>query len=270
MLTIFGSIRKEFSVNDKGITYTSKRGLSRLCGVQSNTWSKKLFLFSKELDLFICEELEIDCSVHQNNVNNRDFLLKVLSDKGFLVVTKSSFEVQDILASLVIEFYASVKKVPQAKETNRALRAIGLRSAIQDATGWNKPKKEYGNILLHTPRVHSKVFADEFYDELSRLTGLEWDRKTHQRPCIFAQLTYDLVYSHLPKEVYLQIKKTQKEHGGYIHKMHQFLNQDGLGILLDHLELTLNILTAVSSIDSAKQLVNQSVTGVYQQTLFSN
>jgi hypothetical protein len=266
MLSVFDNIRKEFSVTDKGITYTSKRGLSRLCGTQR--WSKKFFLFSKELDLFICEELGIDCSGNLKSVNMKDFLLKVLTDKGLIVATKTSFEVQDILASLVIEFYATVKKVPQAKETNRALRAIGLRSAIQDATGWSKPKREYGNFLLTAPRVWTKVFGDEFYDELSRLTGLSWDKKTHQKPCIFAQLTYDLVYYHLPKEVYEKIKNTQKEHGGYIHRMHQFLNEDALSALVHHLEKTLTILSAESSIESAKRLVNQSVTGIYQKSLF--
>lgn len=267
-ITIFESIRKEFKVNEQGITFVSKRGLARLCGVQSNTWSKKYFLFSKELDQFIIEEMEINCSVHQNSVNSRDFLLKALSDKGFLVVAKTRFEVQDILASLVIEFYATVKKIPEAKAINRALRAIGLRTAIQQTTGWNKPKREYGNFLLSAPRVWTKVFGDDFYDELSRLTGLSWDKKTHQKPCVFAQLTYELVYAHLPKEVYHQIKSTQKEHGGYIHRMHQFLNSDGLDALISHLNLTLNILGAVSSIETAKQLVAQSVTGVYQQTLF--
>ncbi|HET8689521.1 MAG TPA: P63C domain-containing protein, partial [Methanosarcina sp.] len=165
-------------------------------------------------------------------------------------------------------FYANEKKINQARNTNRVLRAIGLRTAIQEATGWNKPKREYGNLLLSAPRVWTKVFGDEFYDELSRLTGLSWDKKTHQKPCVFAQLTYDLVYSHLPHSVYKQIKSTQKEHGGYIHKMHQFLNEQGLNSLVHHLDLTLNILSAVSSLDQAKLLVTQAVTRTYQQSLF--
>lgn len=268
-LSLFYAIKREFNVNEQGITFVSKRGLARLCGVKVQSWTQKQNLFNKELDQFILEELDLFCSDSQNNVNTRDFLLKALSDKGFMVSVKNGFEVQDILASLVLEFYATVKKVPEAKAINRALRAIGLRSAIQQTTGWNKPQREYGNFLLSAPRVWTKVFGDEFYDELSRLTGLSWDKKTHQKPCVFAQLTNDLVYSHLPKEVYNQIKKTQKEHGGYIHRMHQFLNQDGLDSLIEHLNLTLNILSAVSSIETAKQLVAQSVTGVYQQNLFA-
>jgi hypothetical protein len=268
MLTIFDSIRKEFSVNDKGITYTSKRGLSRLCGVQSNTWSKKLFLFSKELDLFICEELGIDCSVHQNNVNSRDFLLKVLSDKGFLVVTKSSFEVQDILASLIIEFYATVKKVQQARETNRALRAIGLRTAIQQTTGWKKPEVDYSLFVLPTPMTWVKRFPDELYDEFSRLTGLTWDKKTHQTPHYFAKLTYLFVYKYLPREVYDKIKASQ----GLIEqniKVHQFLNEDALFMLNEHLKMVVTVLECATTIKEAKRFLNQRITKQYQLNLFS-
>lgn len=251
MLTIFESIRKEFSVNDNGISFTTKRGLSRLCGVQSNTWSKKLFLFSKELDLFICEELGLNCSDHHNSVNSRDFLLKVLTAKGLIVITKTSFEVQDILASLVIEFYATEKKVEQAKITNRALRAIGLRTAIQDATGWKKLEVNYSLFVLPTPMTWVKRFPDELYDEFSRLTGLSWDKKTHQTPHYFAKLTYLFVYKYLPREVYNKIKDSQ----GLIEqniKIHQFLNEDALLMLNEHLKMVVTVLECATTIKEAK------------------
>lgn len=266
-IAIFETLKKEFQVNEKGITFTSKRGLARLCGVKSQVWGRYGYLFTKDIDLFIAEELEI-CSDSHNDVNNQFSLKEALTHKGFILSAKAGFIIQDIVASLVIEFYANQKKIHQAKLTNRALRAIGLRTAIQTATRWNKPKREYGHLLLSAPRVWTKVFGDEFYDELSRLTGLDWDRKTHQRPCIFAQLTYELVYSHLPLDAYETIKRHQKEHGGYLHKMHQFLNEDGLNALVNHLNLTLNILNAVSSLKQAKLLVHQATTRTYQQSLF--
>lgn len=243
MLTIFDSIRKEFSVNDKGESFCSRRAIARMTG-------KRLFTIQKLLQQL----------ADQQNVP------EVLESFSGYSVSSDQF-IPDTLVSLIIQHYA-FKGSKTAQKYLSAFVAIGLRTSIQNTTGWSKPKREYGNFLLSAPRVWTKVFGDEFYDELSRLTGLSWDKKTHQKPCIFAQLTYDLVYYHLPKEVYEKIKSTQKEHGGYIHRMHQFLNEDGLGALVHHLEKTLNILSAVSSIESAKRLVNQSVTGIYQKSLF--
>jgi hypothetical protein len=267
MLTIFDNIRKEFSVNDKGITYTSKRGLARMCGVYASTWNKTKYLFSEELDLFICEELEF-CSVHQNDVNIKDFLFNALINKGLIVVTKTSFEVQDILASLVIEFYATEKKLEQAKITNRALRAIGLRTAIQDATGWKKPEADYSLFVLPTPMTWVKRFPDELYDEFSRLTGLSWDKKTHQTPQYFAKLTYLFVYKYLPREVYDKIKDSQ----GMIEqniKIHQFLNEDALLMLNEHLKMVVTVLECATTMKEAKRFLNQRITKQYQLNLFS-
>lgn len=244
MLTIFDNIQKEFLVNDKGESFCSRRAIARMSGKHEKTIRNLLQNISAD--------------------NSPSDLFKTFTGISF----DGADFIPDTLASLIIQHYA-FKGSKTAQKYLSAFVAIGLRSAIQDATGWSKPKREYGNFLLTAPRVWTKVFGDEFYDELSRLTSLSWDKKTHQKPCIFAQLTYDLVYSHLPKEVYEKIKSTQKEHGGYIHRMHQFLNEDGLNSLVYHLEKTLNILSAVSNIETAKQLVNQSVTGIYQQSLFS-
>lgn len=268
MLTIFENIRKEFSVNDKGITYTSKRGLSRLCGVKVQSWGKKLFLFNKELDLFIIEELDLICSDSQNSVNTRDFLLKALSDKGLVVSAKSSFEVQDILASLIIEFYANVKRVQQARETNRALRAIGLRSVIQEATGWKKPEVDYSLFVLPTPMNWVKRFPDKLYDEFSRITGLTWNKKTHQTPQYFAHLTYLFVYKYLPREVYGKIKESQGSIEQNI-KLHQFLSEDALVMLNEHLKMVVTVLECATSVKEAKRFLNQRITKQYQLNLFS-
>jgi hypothetical protein len=116
--------------------------------------------------------------------------------------------------------------------------------------------------------VWSKIFEDDIYDEFARLTGLTWDRKTHQKPCYFAKLTYALVYSYLPPEVYKTIKETQETHGGYIHRLHEFLTPDGLECLKTHLTLVSNIMSGSGTIYEAKRLIHQAITGEYQLSLF--
>lgn len=266
-ITVFDTVKKEFSVTERGIASVSKKGLGRLCGVSDRSWFHKTryYLFNKKLDEYIVKKLNLGA------IQNKQQLLETLTNKGLIGSSKNGYSITDVLADIVIKFYAykaGSDCTEIAEQVQDVLGSIGFRSFVHDLTGWNKPKRDYGNLLLSAPRVWTKVFGDEYYDQLSRLTGLDWDKKTHQKPCIFAQLTNDLVYSHLPSEVYNKIKQTQKEHGGYIHKMHQFLNEDGLTALITHLDKTLYILSAVASIESAKHLVTQSVTGIYQQTLF--
>jgi hypothetical protein len=243
-MIIFDNIKKEFKVNEKGESFCSRRAIARMTG-------KRLYTIQNLLQL----------TADQKQPH-----------KMFETFSGISFEgdqfIPDTLASLIIQYYA-FKGSETAQNYLSAFVAIGLRTAIQQTTGWNKPKKEYGNLLLAVPREWTKVFADEFYDELSRLTGLNWDKKTHKKPCIFAQHTHDLIYAYLPKEVYELIKSHQKEHGGYIHKMHQFLNKDGMECLIAHLEMTLNILNAVSNLQDAKLLIHQATNRVYQQSLFT-
>jgi hypothetical protein len=243
-LVTFEDLRKEFQVDENGVAYCSRRAIARMTGKNLRTIRSLLQ------------------NISEGNLPHKMF--KTVA----VLVPEGDGAIPDTLASAIIQYYA-FKGSETAQNYLMAFSAIGIRSTAQKITGWTQGKKEYGNMLLREPRQWSKVFGDEFYDELTRLTGWEWDRQTHQRPCIFAKLTYDLVYSHLPNDIYETIKKTQKEHGGYLHKMHQYLNEEGLQKLKQHLELCLNILSAVSSVDDAKLLVNQSVTRNYQRSLFS-
>lgn len=267
-ISLFYAIEREFSVNAEGVTYSSKRGLGRLCGVNYQSWGKRGHVFTKELDIFIIEELELICSDNQNDVNKPFSLLDTLIDKGLIVKTTTGFEIQDILSSLVIEFYANVKQIPEAKQTNRALRAIGLRTAIQQTLGWNQRPKSYEAHILAEPRKWTKVFEDDYYDELSRLTGLKWDKKTHRKPHKFAVITKQIVYGYLPKYVYDTIKKHQKEHEGQLCKMHQFFDSETLNLLRNHLQRVIYILSSETSLERATQLIHQAVTKEYQYRLF--
>lgn len=263
-ISLFYSIDREFSVNAEGVTYSSKKGLGRLCGVKINLWGKGKFFFNKEIDTFISEELEINLGVENKDITS----LGIFEEKGFVIVEKQRILIQDILCSLVIEFYANVKRIPEARLTNRALRAIGLRTAIQKTLGWSQQPKKYEDHILAEPRKWTKVFEDDYYDELSRLTGLKWDKKTHRKPHKFAVITKQIVYGYLPNYVYDTIKKHQKEHEGQLCKMHQFFDSETLNLLRNHLQRVIYILSSETSLERATQLIHQAVTKEYQYRLF--
>ncbi len=269
-IAVFDKIEKEFSVNENGIGLVTKRGLARLCGIKAQSWSQKgHYFFSKELDNYILEELDLFCSDSQKDVNNKDFFAKTLSDKGLIVTVKSSQMLQDSLATLVIEYYAFFQKNQVAKSSYRAIGAVGLRTVIQETVKWQKEdkSKDYNFFILPEPTVWVKRFPDKLYDQFSRLTGLSWDQKTHQCPPYFAKLTNAFVYKYLPSDAYKLLKENQKAIDKGL-KLHQFLNDDALISLEHHLETVLTILIASSSIREAKRLLNQAMTKNYQLSIF--
>ena len=264
-IALFDDYRKEFKVDNNGVAYQSKRSLSKFCGTKLNNWGKaKDSFFNKVVDNYVIEELELDL----HNIEGECItIVEALVSKGFLIVEGKRYFIQDVLSSVVIEFYANVKRTLIARQINRSLRAIGLRTAIQRSIGWNG-SKDYGHLMRTSPRKWTKVFGDEFYDELSRLTNLPWDRKTHQTPFVFAHLTNEFVYKHLPKDVYKAIKDNQSKHNGYIQKVHQFLSDEGLELLHNHLTLTIGILSGASSLANARLAMHHAITRNYQGSLF--
>lgn len=243
MLTIFDSIRKEFSVNDKGESFCSRRAIARMTGKHEKTIRNLLQ------------------NIGADNLPSELF-------KPFSGVSFHGAEfIPDTLASIIIQYYA-FKGSKTAQKYMSAFIAIGLRTAIQDATGWKKPEVDYSLFVLPTPITWVKRFPDELYDEFSRLTGLSWNKKTHQTPHYFAKLTYLFVYKYLPREVYDKIKDSQ----GLIEqniKIHQFLNEDALLMLNEHLKMVVTVLECATTIKEAKRFLNQRITKQYQLNLFS-
>lgn len=242
-ISLFYAIKREFNVNDNGESFCSRRAIARMSGKHLRTIRDLLR------------------NIAEGKLPHEMF--ESFDGVGF----DSEELIPDTLASLIIQYYA-FKGSKTAQQYSSAFIAMGLRTLIQKTLGWEQTNKDYTFLLLKEPREWTKIFDNDYYDQLSRLTGLSWDKKTHKKPLLFAQLTYDLVYAYLPKYIYDTIKKTQKQHGGNIYKMHQFLSKEALDSLGRHLSYVLNILSSETSLDNAKVLINNYVTGNYQHRLF--
>lgn len=264
-IALFEDYRKDFRVTNDGIGYQSKRSLAKFCNEYLSKWGKASgTFFNRAVDDYVLEELEIS---REGVELNHGSTLQFLISRGLVVVEPNRYFIEDRLSSIVIEYYAVVKRVTYARQINRAIKAIGLRTVIRETVGW-KGSKDYGHLMRTSPRKWTKMFGDEFYDELSRLTGLPWDKKTHQTPFVFAHLTNEFVYKHLPKNVYQAIKDNQSKHNGYIQKVHQFLTDEGLELLHNHLTLTIGILSGASSLANARLAMHHAITRNYQGSLF--
>jgi hypothetical protein len=101
-ITVFDDLRKEFSVNDNGISFVSKKGLARLCGIDAKRWFRKdsVYLFNKNLDQYIVGKLKIEGG------ENKQIILETLVSKGFIGGGENaSYQISDILIDIVTKYY---------------------------------------------------------------------------------------------------------------------------------------------------------------------
>jgi hypothetical protein len=250
-LTIFEALSKEFRCDEDGNGFSSLRGLARMCGVAQGNWGKSRL----KGDVFFT--LKID---------------EYLADGGFcLTDIDLSNGVPDYLAAEVIGFYAEEQQNPTAKKYSRAFRAYGLRKAIQDVVGY-KPvqsrrltQSEVVELcILPTPSSWQRRFPEEYYEQLSRLTGL--NAFGNSRPPLWAAKTKELVYDYLPNGVYAAVKRCKAETGGY-EKLHQFLSEDGLKILEQHQRQLLTLMQASATMKQLKTSLDQACSKTYQLLL---
>lgn len=243
------SIAKEFSLSEdgQGLGFVSRRGLAKLCGVQHTTILKLL------------KAIEGGAQSTPKN-------LQAFAGQGL----EGGAQIPDILASAIIKHYAYQGK-EVAQLTDLALGAIGLRTLIQKSLNYQpvvRQRLTQSEIIelccLPVPSEWQRRFPEEYYDHLSRLTGLK--EFGNSRPTRWAQLTKELVYDYLPEGVYTEVKRCKLETGSY-DKLHQFLSGDGLRILEQHQKTLLTLMAASSCLRQLKSLLDQSCTGNYQLLL---
>lgn len=106
-------IKKEMSVDDRGLITFTLKGVSRLSGLHENSLS-----FT-------------DARINQK-------LAKILIEHGFEVTQFGSSGVPDKATALIIEYYAFDAEKPReiAKSSYRAFASIGIRQWGQELLGW--------------------------------------------------------------------------------------------------------------------------------------
>lgn len=259
------SIAKEFTIDEKGRGYVSRRGIARLSGVTEGAIRKLLKLIE---------------SAHQNERKSPGTLAGQAIKGAYQNLPKNlqpfagqAFDggnLPDTLATAIIQHYAFSGKVV-AQDTLMALGAVGLRVVIQSSLDWEAPRKlsdrEIVELLcLPVPTKWQPRFSVEFYNELSRLTGLA--PIGNKRPLLWAKITKELVYDYMPTGVYGEIKSWQLATDPN-KKLHQYLSDSGIEILTEHLKRVITLMQGASSMNEVELMLSQSITKQYQQSLFA-
>lgn len=241
------NIAKEFTINTQGQGFISRRGVARLSGVHHKSIQKLL-----------------------NSIKGGDQKLpknlKPFAGQAF----ESGDQLPDTLASAIIKYYSRQGK-ETAQNTDDTLGAIGLRVVIQKMLDWEAPRKlteqEVVELMcLPVPTKWQPRFSVEFYNELSRLTGLT--PVGNKRPLLWAKITKGLVYDYMPTGVYKEIKSWQLATDP-TKKLHQYLSDSGIELLGAHLQRVITLMQASNSLTDVELMLNQSITQSYQPSIFS-
>lgn len=119
--------------------------------------------------------------------------------------------------------------------------------------------------IVKEPTPWFKRFEWDYYDHLSRLTGLQ--AQGHKRPALWGALTKELVYDFLPNGVTDALLDCRAKHGKW-EKLHQFLSGEGVRLFENHMRSLQCFMLAASSLDDLRRLLQQSKTRAYQLLLF--
>ena len=135
------------------------------------------------------------------------------------------------------------------------LANVGIVALVDEATGYQEVRNrlELHKILEAYIRDEllpwTKRFPEEFYQQLFRLRGWEYNPPSPKRPKLVGKLTCEIVYEKLPPGVLDELRSRNPvvRDGWRRHKHHQFLTED---IGNPHLEKHLAAVTALMRVSS--------------------
>lgn len=164
-------------------------------------------------------------------------------------------DICDIWVKALSEGKLTEKQMKTARQAHILLSAfakLGITALVDEATGFQKEKDEYQKLVERYIATELqpwiKTFGDDYYYQLYRLKGWDWnrffvDRKNH--PWAVANITNRIVYEKLPDGVLgaLQELNPANDKGIRQHRHFQLLSPDeGKIHLLKHLGAIVNIM----------------------------
>jgi hypothetical protein len=148
-----------------------------------------------------------------------------------------------------------------------AVAKTGIIALIDEATGYQETRERDAlrRILDKFLRVEfaawAKRFPDEFYREIFRLKGWEWQGMKMNRPSVVGHYTNDIVYARLAPGILTELRSVNPvvSNGNRDHRHHQHLTDEiGHPALQQHIHTLLAFMRANTSWPAFMRLVDRS------------
>lgn len=162
----------------------------------------------------------------------------------------------------------------QAEIIIKSFAKLGVIGLIDEATGYQKIRKDdalqkiLDAFISKELAAWVKRFPDEFYNEMFRLKGWNWN--TLKRPAVVGRYTNDIVYERLAPNLVDELKKKnpRNEGGNRSNKHHQWLTTDvGHPALSQHLYAVIGLMRTCQTWDQFQRLINRAFPKKNEQML---
>ena len=147
-------------------------------------------------------------------------------------------------------------KAMAAEMLMRSLAKVGITALVDEATGYQDVRNKEAlqalldAFLLKELAAWAKRFPDDFYKEIFRLRGWQWNKLSVKRPILVGKLTNDIVYERLAPGVLTELenKNPKDDYGRRKSTHHQWLTEDvGHPALAQHLHAIIGLMRASTS-----------------------
>jgi hypothetical protein len=149
----------------------------------------------------------------------------------------------------------------------RGLAHVGIIALVDEATGFQevRDRKALQAILDAFLRKElaawASRFPSEFYQEIFRLNGWEWNKLSTKRPRMVGKLTKDVIYERLAPGIIEELEKRNPRNANWYRKdrHHQWLTDDvGVAALAQHLHAVIAFMRVSKTWEQFYKMLNQA------------
>lgn len=153
----------------------------------------------------------------------------------------------------------------QAEILVRGFARVGIIALVDEATGYQKDRaadslaRILEAFIAKELQPWVKTFPADYYEQLFRLRGLDYQKDTPKRPQYFGVLTNDIVYRRLAPGVLDELKRVSRgDNGRPKHKLFQKLTQNiGYPKLREHLGSVVTIMKLSEDYNEFRQKLDR-------------
>lgn len=155
----------------------------------------------------------------------------------------------------------------RCKILTRSLTHVGIIALIDEATKYQevRDRKALEAILDQYLRKELAAWASrfppEFYQEIFRLNGWEWNKLSTKRPRMAGKLTRDVIYERLAPGIIEELEKRNPRNANWYRKdrHHQWLTDDvGVASLAQHLHAVIAFMRISKTWEQFYEMLNQA------------
>lgn len=214
---------------------------------------------AKNLLPYVTDELRESCkAIHYFHSNGRT----AVGYDAILIPLICNLYLDADQADPKILVSSQEKIVERAKVLVRALAKVGITALIDEATGYqyeretNELQKLLSLYIAEEFLPYTSRFPKQYYQEIFRLYGWEYDPMSLARTPFIGRFTNDYVYKEMSQKVLEELRKVNpiEENGRRRRKHHQHLTITiGIPHLEKHLTKLITVMQLSDNIDDFKE-----------------